>query len=186
MAAPELQDFFAVLHRGDPETLAYWLRQHGRFLRSVIRLRLLDGRLRRVMDTNDVFQSLLKDFLSRDEGDLPAPEAASQMRAYLTAAANHKIQTRARKERRHLGSLPDDCEPAGGAPPADRGVAARDFLDAVAARLAGENRRLLDLKVQGLTWAEIAARVGGRPDALRIRLDRAVAAALSKIDPKET
>ena len=39
------------------------LREMDPFLRRVIRLRLLDGRLRRAVDTTDILQSLLKDFL---------------------------------------------------------------------------------------------------------------------------
>ena len=35
--------------------------------------------------------------------------------------------------------------------------------------------RLLDRREQGLEWAEIAKEFGGRPDALRVRLARAVA-----------
>jgi DNA-directed RNA polymerase specialized sigma24 family protein len=181
MIAPELQKFFAVLRGGDREALGQMLREHGRFLQSVIRLRLLDGRLRRVMDTDDVFQSLLKDFLSRKEGQLPTPDAESQMRAYLSAAAHHKIEMRARKERRNLGGLPDGCEPVSPEPAADRGVEGRDFLQAVRSRLSEENRRLFDLKAQGLTWPEIAAQVGGLPDALRMRLSRAVAAVMAEL-----
>jgi hypothetical protein len=43
---------------------------------------------------------------------------------------------------------------------------------------------LFDLKAQGLTWQEVAAKVGGRADALRMRLNRAVAAVLTELGDK--
>jgi RNA polymerase sigma-70 factor (ECF subfamily) len=41
-------------------------------------------------------------------------------------------------------------------------------------RLAPDERRLLELREQGREWAEIAAEVGGSPEALRKKLARAV------------
>src|SRR5947209_8597931 len=41
-------------------------------------------------------------------------------------------------------------------------------------RLSEDERRLSDLRVEGHTWSEIAAEVGGKPDSLRFRLTRAL------------
>jgi RNA polymerase sigma-70 factor (ECF subfamily) len=38
-----------------------------------------------------------------------------------------------------------------------------------------QERALLERREQGLEWAEIAAELGSSPDALRVRLARAVA-----------
>jgi hypothetical protein len=46
----------------------------------------------------------------------------------------------------------------------------REFRD----RLSDQERRLADLRAIGHTWAEVAAEVGGSPDALRIAFSRAV------------
>ena len=64
MASPELRRFLQILQSGDQQAIEAVLHELDPFLRKIIRLRLLDGRLRRVMDTTDIFQSLLKDFLS--------------------------------------------------------------------------------------------------------------------------
>jgi hypothetical protein len=61
MATPELSDFFAVLRSGDGQAVELLLRQLDPILRRIIRLRLTDGWLRRLMDTTDIFQSLLKE-----------------------------------------------------------------------------------------------------------------------------
>jgi hypothetical protein len=41
-------------------------------------------------------------------------------------------------------------------------------------RLTDEERRLTELRGQGLGWAEIARELGGTPDARRVQLVRAV------------
>jgi DNA-directed RNA polymerase specialized sigma24 family protein len=104
---------------------------------------------------------------------------------YLAAAVRHKIQTRTRKERRHAGSLPDDLEPVSPEPQAAQQAEDQDFCQAIRARLSGEKRLLFDLKSQGLTWTEISEKIGGQPDALRMRLSRAVAAVLGELGQEE-
>jgi len=44
----------------------------------------------------------------------------------------------------------------------------------VRSRLSEEERKLADLRGQGLSWAEIAAQLGENADALRFRLNRAL------------
>ena len=154
------------------------------FLRRVIRLRLLDGRLRRAVDTTDILQSLLKDFLRQPAAGEPAETSSAQLCAYLAAAVRHKVQTRLRKERRHAGSLPEEWEPASPEPDVGKRVEDQDFAEAIRSRLDESARLLLDLKAQGLTWQEVAAKVGGRADALRMRLNRAVAAVLTELGDK--
>jgi RNA polymerase sigma factor (sigma-70 family) len=185
MATPELADFFAVLRSGDGQAVEELLRQLDPILRRIIRLRLTDGRLRRLMDTTDIVQSLLKNFLGQSATDHPAATGPDRLCAYLAAAVHHKIYTKMRKERRHAGSLPDGWEPLSPEPPLGQQVESQDLRQAVRARLAEQARRLFDLKVQGLTWAEIAEQTGGHPDALRMRLRRAVATALGELGCEE-
>ena len=181
MASPELREFLQILQGGDGQAIEALLREWDPFLRKAIRLRLLDGRLRRLLDTTDVFHSLLKDFLARKADGRSPVEPSAGLRAYLAAAVHRKIQMRARKERRNAGTLPGEWDVADpGATPSSR-VEAEDFHQAVRQRLAEETRLLFDLKARGLGWGEIAAQVGGSPDALRMRLTRAVAAALSDL-----
>jgi DNA-binding CsgD family transcriptional regulator len=52
-------------------------------------------------------------------------------------------------------------------------AAGRELLSAFRQRLTEEERQLADLRGQGYDWAEIAARVGGTPQARRKQLTRA-------------
>ena len=112
MPTPELQEFFARIQGGDEAAVEAMLQELDSFLRRVIRLRLLDGRLRQTVDTTDILQSLLKDFLRQPAAGEPAETSSDKLCAYLAAAVRHKVQTRLRKERRHAGSLPEEWEPA--------------------------------------------------------------------------
>ena len=177
---PELQEFFAVIQGDDEQALEKMLQELDPFLRRLIRLRLRDGRLRRTVDTTDILHSLLEDFLRQPAAGEPAETSSAELSAYLAAAVRHKVQTRLRKERRHAGSLPLDWDPASRGPDICKRVEDQDFAAAIRGRLDASTCLLLDLKAQGLTWPEIAAQVGGRADALRMRLNRAVAALLDE------
>jgi DNA-directed RNA polymerase specialized sigma24 family protein len=185
MASRELQEFFAALRSGDPETVERLLNQLDPSLRRIIRSRLKDVRLRSVADTSDIFQSLLKDFLFQKESPRSPAESSAGIYAYLAAAACHKIQAKLRKERRHAGSLADNFAPVSLEPPPTQPLDDRDFVEAVRDRLGEDRRRLFDLAVQGLAWTEISAIVGGNPDALRMRLRRGIAGVLSELGEEE-
>src|SRR5438132_454775 len=107
MYSPEVQQFLETLRNGDAHAVEELLAHIDPFLRRVIRQRLVDGRLRRVVDTTDVFHSIVKDFLARPRpgaavaassgGDRTPLPASGALGAYLAAAVRHKIQTRLRK-----------------------------------------------------------------------------------------
>ena len=56
----------------------------------------------------------------------------------------------------------------------DQTVAAAELLQEVHRRLAPDERRLMELRRQGLDWAAIAQEVGDTPVLLRKRLSRAL------------
>jgi DNA-directed RNA polymerase specialized sigma24 family protein len=184
MPTPELQEFFAKIQGSDEAAVQAMLQEMDPFLRRVIRMRLLDGRLRRTVDTTDILQSLLKDFLRQPAAGDPAETSSAKLCAYLAAAVRHKVQTKWRKERRHAGSLPEECEPASPEPDVGKHVDDQDFAAAIRSRLDESARLLFDLRAHGLTWQEVAAKVSGRADALRMRLNRSVAVALTELEDK--
>jgi hypothetical protein len=53
-------------------------------------------------------------------------------------------------------------------------VAGRELLEEFRRRLSEEERALADLRAQGCEWPEIAARLGGTPEARRKQFARAV------------
>ena len=59
MPTPEVEEFFAKIQGSDEGAVEAMLQEMDPFLRRVIRMRLLDGRLRRAADTTDIPQALL-------------------------------------------------------------------------------------------------------------------------------
>jgi RNA polymerase sigma-70 factor (ECF subfamily) len=59
-------------------------------------------------------------------------------------------------------------------PAPDRLAAGRELLREVRRRLTVDECRIADLRAEGQTWPEIAARLGGTPEARRMQLARAL------------
>jgi RNA polymerase sigma-70 factor (ECF subfamily) len=181
---PEEQNFQHFLRRiraGDAAAAAELVRLYEPAIRRVVRIRLVDPRLRRVFDSMDICQSVLASFFTRaalGQYQLDTPE---QLLKLLAAMARHKVADQAAREQ---ADRRDNRRLATGGPPVEtfaaptrdpvQGVAARELLEEVKRRLSPEERKLLELRSQGHDWAAIAATLGGSSEALRKRLSRAI------------
>jgi RNA polymerase sigma factor (sigma-70 family) len=179
-------DPFAALIRrvrvGDAAAAAELVEQYEPEIRRAVRIRLTDPGLRRVLDSMDVCQSVLANFFVRTAGgqfELSQPEDLIRL---LVTMARNKLRDQARRqhaERRDQRRT----DPAGVerlATVADAGdtpsqiVAGRELLEAMRGRLSAEERFLADQRAQGRAWEDVAAQVGGSPEALRKKLARAI------------
>jgi RNA polymerase sigma factor (sigma-70 family) len=172
-------DLIRRVRSGDPEGAEELVRRYAPAVRRVIRVQLRDRRLRRVLDTMDVCQSVLASFFLRaaaGQYDLDQPD---QLLRLLAVMARNKLATRARHSyvvrRQHLPSSAEvpilSLDPDSGP---DRHAAGRDLLRAVLDRLSAEERQLADRRALFQDWNQIAAELGGTPDALRKKLTRAL------------
>src|SRR5262249_33743202 len=108
-------------------------------------------------------------------------DSPDQLLRLLTTMARNKLADQARRERaaqrdaRRIEAAGVDAgefiEP--GTSPSQQALR-KDLVDEVRRRLPPDERRLQNLRDQGLEWAEIAAQVGGSPEALRKRLARVI------------
>ena len=73
------------------------------------------------------------------------------------------------------GGAGDVADAVDAAATTSRVVANRDLLEAVRARLRPDELVLVEQRAAGRAWADIAAEMGESPDALRKRLERALA-----------
>jgi DNA-directed RNA polymerase specialized sigma24 family protein len=134
-----------------------------------------------VIQSVDICQSVFASFFARarlGQFDLERPD---QLLRLLATIARSKMARQANREhaacrdqrRINPGAVIEDC-PAPGSTPS-RQVAARELVREARRRMTPMELRLLERRAQGLGWADIAAELGGRPDALRVRLARAAA-----------
>jgi RNA polymerase sigma-70 factor (ECF subfamily) len=146
----------------------------------MVRVRLADNRLRRLLDSVDVCQSVLASFFVRATLGRFTLGSPDDLLKLLATLVRHKLADRLRKElaarrdQRRRGGAVEVVELVDPAPTPCRGLANRELLDEVRRRLSPDDRMLLGLREEGLGWGELAARVGGSAEALRKRLTRAL------------
>jgi RNA polymerase sigma factor (sigma-70 family) len=179
----EPSDFHDLIRRvraGEEAAATELVRRYEPAIRRAVRIRLGDTRLERAFDSMDVCQSVMASFFMRaalGQYELDAPE---QLLKLLATMARYKLADRVDQERagcrdnrRVEEGSAETREVAAGASTPSRQVAARELLEEVQRRLSPEERQLVELRQQGLGWAEIAEQIGGSPDSLRKRLSRA-------------
>jgi RNA polymerase sigma factor (sigma-70 family) len=103
------------------------------------------------------------------------------VRLFVTMARN-KLVSAARQHHAHKRDARrvspadeaelDSLEDPGPSP--SRLVRNKDLLDRIRRDLTKEERELADLRAQGLTWPEIAERVGGSAQTRRVQFSRAI------------
>lgn len=187
--AGDFQNLIQRIRSGDDQAATDLVRRYEPLIRREVRLRLEDRRLGRLFDSMDVCQSVLGSFFVRaalGEYDLEAPE---QLVGLLAKMARNKLASSARKatrqrrdHRRQAGGNDEVLEGVAGVDPSpSEQVSARELLDRFRQNLSKEELELADLRSEGLSWDEIAARLGGKAQARRMQLARAVERAAAQL-----
>ena|SRR5947208_695227 len=175
--APE--DFASLLARarqGDREALARLAEQYEPKVRVVARV-LLGPALRPYLDSHDLVQSVHRSLmvaLRANKFELNSPEN-------LVALAVTMIRRKAARHWRHLRrqsrSKGEDlfgllASLTSAEPDPARQAEVRDAVERLCDNLNETERRILELRSQGCTTAEVAEQLGLNPIALRVRLTR--------------
>lgn len=178
MADPTFDDWMTRVRAGDADAAAELVGRYERAVRVAVRVRLTDPKLRRQFDSLDVCQSVLGTFfvaVAAGRYDLRSPQ---QLVALLVKMAQNKLYLQARRAtrlRRDVGRTQADGPALPDLRPGpDRIAAGRELLARVLARLPAGERAVAHQRAAGHTWEEIAAALGQRPDAVRIRFTRAL------------
>ena len=182
MAEQELfADFIRRIRAGDDLAAEELVRKFEPFLRRELRLNMIDRRIGRVVDSVDICQSIWSSFFLRaaaGQYDLDTPDHLVKL---LMSMAKNKLASQARKQHRQKRDV-SRTEPDGGridnvsdhhqdTPSAI--VSGKELLTVMEAMLSQEERQLAELRRKGLSWAEVAGRIGGSAQARRKQMDRA-------------
>ena len=173
-------DFVGRLRAGDGRAADELVARFAPLIRIEVRRRLNDPDLDRAFDSEDVCQSVLASFFFRLAGgayDLHDPD---QLRALLLQMARNKLVNRVRHERGEAARPRPERRDADalafvphGRPP-DEIAEWRELLSRFLDLLSPEERLMADLRLEGRTWSEIAAHLGGQPQARMRQYLRAV------------
>ena len=186
------RDLVQRVRAGDTRAAADLVRRYEPTIRLVVRRRLTNPALRRVLDSTDICQSVLATFFVRahlGQYDLDTPENLLKL---LATIARHKVTNQANRQqadrrdyRREqvLGEQSANLR-AAQSDPAEQ-AAARELLAKVREGLSDEERQLAEMRGRGDSWAEIAAALGGSAEALRKKLSRALDRVLHQLGLEE-
>jgi RNA polymerase sigma-70 factor (ECF subfamily) len=173
-----LLDLLARLRAGDDRAASDLYAEYEPAIRRMVRTRLRNQSLQRVVGEEDVCQSVLKSFFLRyrlGQYDLESPE---QLRGLLARMAGNKLNDQHRRHmaaRRDIGRTSDqlpDATPAAGETPSLK-LSNQELLEESLRRMTAEEREIRELFLgQGLTWAEIAAKLGGTAESRRKQWER--------------
>jgi RNA polymerase sigma factor (sigma-70 family) len=166
---------------GDAQAAADLVRQYEPTIRLVVRRRLTDPALRRLLDSMDICQSVLASFFVRVAAGQYELDTPGQLLKLLAVMARNKLhnhalhQRAARRDHQRLqAGGPDSRECPDPRSGPSQVVADQELLHEFHRRLSAEERQLAEHRARGRPWLEIAAEVGGSPDGLRMRLHRAI------------
>jgi RNA polymerase sigma factor (sigma-70 family) len=187
--ASSFQELLLQVRGGDQEAARELVQRYEPAIRRAVRFRLADSRLGRVLDSMDICQSVLASFFVRAAAGQYDIEQPEQLLKLLVAMARNKLALQARAQQRQrrdhrrvdLAGL-DDKQLAGHEPTPSQNVSGRELLDAAERLLSAEEQQLVELRKEGLGWDAIAEQLGGKPDALRKKLARAVDRVAHKLE----
>jgi RNA polymerase sigma-70 factor (ECF subfamily) len=186
------QDLIRRVRAGDERAAAELVQRYEPAIRRAARVRLVDTRLNRLLDSMDICQSVLASFFVRTalgQFELETPEQLLKLLATMTrnklvnqaralgAARRDFRRLEAREGARGFDSSSGVGELeqlAGSGPTPSRVVSARELLEQARRRFLPEELALLERRQQGHGYAEIAAEHGATPEAVRKRLARAI------------
>src|SRR5271163_477611 len=165
---------------GDEQAAARLMRDFEPVVRRVLRARLRGSRARQEFDSMDICQSVLAIFFVRvaaGQFDLKGPDDLLKLLLTMTrnkVAEKMRRQHRHRRDSRRTVGAVEELALAGRDPSPSSVVAGKELLDEVRQRLSEEERQLVELRSQGLSWEEIAVSQGGTAGARRNQLARAL------------
>lgn len=182
---PETARFQELIRRvrnRDEEAARELTARYETAIRRVVRIHLRDARVRRVMDSTDVCQSVLASFFVRTalgQYELDTPE---QLLGLLTKITRNKLANQVHMLRAQRRDLRKDTNIDGavgfslvdGRSDPGEQASARELLEKVRERLGPQERYLAEARSLGKTWQELADELGGTDVALRKKLTRAL------------
>lgn len=175
---------FAQVRGGDAAAAEQLVRMYEPEIRRVVRVRLRDSRLRRMVDSVDICQSVLAGFFVRTAAGQYDPQTPEEMLRLLVTMAKNRIvdlaryaQAERRDSRREVAMEDSHGDPR--PLPADRPgpesiVVNRELVDRVRDRLADDERAIMQRRSEGQSWEEIGTALGQNGNTLRMKLARAL------------
>jgi len=177
---PSFDELIRQVGNGDEQAAARLVRDFEPVVRRVLRARLRGARARHEFDSMDICQSVFAIFFVRiaaGQYDLKEPDDLIKLLLTMTrnkVAEKMRHQHRLRRDSRRTVGGVEELALAGQDPTPSSVVAGKELLEQARQRLSEEERQLVEMRGQGLSWEEVAASLGGTAGARRNQLARAL------------
>lgn len=178
------QDFSNLierLRRGDSAAAEELLLRYEPLVRRQVRMHMSDSRMTRLYESVDYSQSVFASFFLRAVGgqfDLNEPQDLVRL---LVTMTRNKIASSARKilsDKRDGARRDADSQTFLEAPDREDSpsqvVSFRELMELAQKHLSEEELIIAELRREGLSWDEIAQRLGGQAQARRMQFSRAL------------
>jgi len=174
-------DLLRGVRAGDGSAAEELVRRFGKPVQEAVRGFLSDPRLRRVVDPTDICQWVFTTFFtlaSAGRFDLVCRE---QVLGLLVGLGRNRVRSciraaqAARRDNRRIdpgGAAVLESLPVRGVA-LPEAAANRELVVMALGQLSAVDRRVLEMRVAGWGWAEVAAALGASANSLRKRLNRA-------------
>ncbi|MGC4003155.1 MAG: sigma-70 family RNA polymerase sigma factor [Pirellulales bacterium] len=180
----ELQDFRELMRclcEGSEDAAWQLVDRYGGSVRRVVR-RTLSEQLRTKFDSMDFMQAVWVS-LFRERERFSEFESPEQFVGYLKAIAKNKLamenrkrfQTQKRDVRREVGNTDDfpiEERLSAGSPRPSEVAQVRELWHVMLERESDQNRKIVELRLSGMTYDEIAASIGINERTARRVIDR--------------
>ncbi len=178
----KFEELIGRVRAGDSQAAAQLVRQFEPEIRRAIRLRLTDQRLRRVLDSMDICQSVFGQFFARvavGQFDLHQPVDLIKLLVVMAQnrLKNHAgyLQAARRDVRRQAHDGPDLLSNvAGHSSSPSEIVQGEELLKKFREQLTDEEKFIADCRATGEDWSEIAGKISATAEATRKRFSRAI------------
>lgn len=178
------QEFTSLMDKaraGDAEAAQRLVELYEPEIRRTARMKLKDSRLRRIVDSIDICQSVFGKFFQTAQSsrglDLQKPEQLLGLLVTMTrnrVVDEHRHQTAQKRDAGDgvVGAEANVLVSDGPGPRTETEL--KEMLANVRSKLTVIELEVADLRGAGLSWEEVAQRIGGSPDGHRKRLERAI------------
>ena len=177
----QFRDLIRRIRERDEGAATELVRRYENAIRRVVRIHLRDTRMRQVLDSMDICQSVLASFFVRTalgQYELDTPEnllhlLTSITRNKLTSQFN-RLHAQRRDIRRAAAVGDETANFRDAASDPSEQVSSKEILEKVRLRLSDEERFLADQRALGRGWNELAEELGKTAESLRKKLTRAL------------
>jgi RNA polymerase sigma factor (sigma-70 family) len=177
----QFAEFIQRIRNQDESAARELIQEYEHELRTFARVRLNDPRLRRVLDSMDICQSILANFFARaadGQFDLESPQDLMNL---LVRMVENKVHDKARAQKRQKRNMQrldsrsiEDVDLAGSDETPSAIVSSRELLEKIRERMPPELLQIADMRRDGQNWKTISESLGEPAETLRKRFERAI------------